>query len=120
MLIAFVAIMEARLKVRGIRATAVDNESTWIHERARASSLGSGAMILVGSSRMQTSIDLDVLRERTKFEPVQLALDGSSFVPVLAGLAKDAEIRGTVLVAFQDSALISPDDKQNIAYRYQN
>ena len=69
---------------------------------------------------MQTSIDLDVLRERTKLEPVQLAIDGSSFIPVLAGLAKDAQIRGTVIVAFQDGALSSPEDKHNIAERFES
>ncbi len=116
----FVAAMEARLAIRGIRPTAVDNDAAWIRERARASSLGERAVILIGASRMQTDIDLDVLRARTKLEPVQLAIDASSFIPVLAGLAQDPAIRGTVIVSFMDSALATPEDKNSVANRYQD
>ncbi len=115
----FVAAMEVRLAIRGIRPTAVDNDAAWIRERARASSLGDHALILIGASRMQTDIDLDVLRIRTGLEPVQLAIDASSFIPILAGLAKDPAIRGTVIVSFMDSTLTTPEDKNSIANRYQ-
>ena len=108
----FVAAMEVRLTIRGIRPTAVDNETSWMRERARASSLGERAVILIGASRMQTAIDLDVLRVRTKQEPVQLAIDASSFIPILAGLAKDPAIRGTVIVSFMDSTLTMPQDQK--------
>jgi hypothetical protein len=117
---AFVAAMEAQLKTRGFQPSAVDNDAVWIRERARASSLGVRAVTLVGSSRMQTGIDLDVLRDKTGLEPVQLAIDGSSFIPVLAGLAKDARITGTVIVAFQDGALIATEGASDIADRYES
>ena len=42
------------------------------------------------------------VRARTGLAPVQLAIDGSSFVPVLDGLARDPSIRGTVIVGFID------------------
>ncbi len=91
-----------------------------MRERARASSLGERAVILIGASRMQTAIDLDVLRVRTKQEPVQLAIDASSFIPIRAGLAKDPAIRGTVIVSFMDSTLTMPQDQKSIADRYQS
>jgi len=51
---------------------------------------------------MQLDVDLDTMRKATGREPVQLAIDGSSFVPVLADLAGDDRITGTILVDYQD------------------
>ena len=115
----FVVAMEVRLKARGIQPTAVDSEALWVRERERASWLGTRAVILIGASRMQTGIDLDALRARTGLEPVQLAIDASSFIPVLHGLAKDPAIRGTVIVSFSDADLDAPPNADSNADRYQ-
>lgn len=98
MLLAYVGITEAALSEKGFSPTVNDTEALWLNERERASSLGQGALILVGASRIQLDLDLRVLREKTGLEPVQLAIDGSSYVPVLQGLARDPTIRGTVVV----------------------
>lgn len=119
LLAALIATMELRLAAHGIRPTAVDSEALWVRERARASRLGDRAVILVGASRIQTGIDLDVLRARTGLAPVQLAIDGSSFVPVLDGLARDPSIRGTVIVGFIDSSLDEPRNAASAADRYE-
>ena len=84
-----IAMMEAVLSLRGFRPTAVDDEPTWILQRHRASTLGPRALILVGASRIQIGIDIDALRDVTGLEPVQLAIDGSSFTLVLKELAAD-------------------------------
>lgn len=98
MLLAYVAITEAALAKRGFGTTVHDSEVRWLKERERASALGTRALILVGASRIQLDIDLNVLRRNTGLEPVQLAVDGSSYVPVLQGLARDPFIRGTVVL----------------------
>jgi len=115
----FVAVTELRLAARGIRATAVDSEALWIRERARASRLGERAIILIGASRVQTGIDPDVLRSRTGLEPVQLAIDGRSFVPVLEGLARDPSVRGTLIVGYYDESVAEPRDPGSVADRYE-
>ena len=97
---ACVALMEIRLAQLGYLSTILDSSERWGKERDRASQLGKRALILVGGSRIQLGIDLDILRKETGLEPVQLALDGSSFVPILKGLADDPTIRGTVLVDY--------------------
>lgn len=102
---AFVAAMELRLAARGFRPTVVDSEALWLKQRERAGALGSRALILVGASRIQLDIDLDILRRRTGLEPVQLAIDGSSFVPVLRSLADDPRVRGTVIVGFAENVV---------------
>lgn len=115
----FVVIMELRLALRGFRATVLDSESRWIDQRFRASRLGERALILIGGSRMQLAADLDALRSRTGLEPVQLAIDGSSFLPVLEGLAKDDSIRGTVLVDFSDH-LLTYRNEAEMSYLWQS
>lgn len=97
---ALVTIMEVRLAQLGYHSTVLDSAERWAKERARASQLGERALILIGGSRIQLGIDLDTLRKETGLEPVQLAVDGSSFVPILKGLADDPTIRGTVLVDY--------------------
>jgi hypothetical protein len=98
--LAFIALMETRLASRGFRPTAVDSEELWLRQRARAANLGHRALILIGESRMQLDVDLKRLHARTGLDVVQLAIDGSSFVPVLAGIAHDPEVNGTVVVSF--------------------
>jgi len=112
---AFVGLLELRLALRGFQPTVSDSEARWIEQRSRASRLGERALILVGSSRLLLDADLDLLRERTGLEPVQLAIDGSSFRPVLAGLAADATVRGAVIVDFADRLLVGRESDKGAA-----
>lgn len=98
-------LLEARLEALGYRPTALDSRQRWQQERTRAAELGEHALILVGASRFQLGIDLDVLRRETGLEPVQLALDGSAGEPVLTGLADDPRVRGTILFDYYDHAV---------------
>lgn len=100
-----IALMETRLAQLGYHSTVLDSPERWAKERARASQLGERALVLIGGSRIQLGIDLDILRKETKLEPVQLAVDGSSFVPILKGLAADPTIRGTVLVDYYPESI---------------
>ncbi len=100
--LAAAAAMELRLDALGYQPTARDSQERWQAARARAARLGERALILVGASRFQLGLDLDVLRRETGLEPVQLALDGSGGEPILEGLANDPAIRGTVLVEYYD------------------
>ena len=97
--------LEAWLASRGFEATVVDSPSLWAEQRARVDRLGNKALVLVGASRMQLDVDLATLRDLTGKEPVQLAIDGSSFVPVLADLAADDKVTGTVIVDYQDQVM---------------
>jgi hypothetical protein len=116
--IAFVGVMELRLAARGFQPSVIDSSRLWIRERERADALGDRALILVGSSRVLLDPDLATLRRETGLEPVQLAVDGSSFVPVLKGLAADPRIKGTVLVDLAENELALPA-KWDAAYAYE-
>jgi len=97
--------MEIRLAQLGYHPTILDSAERWADERARARQLGERALILIGASRIQLGIDLDVLRTETGLEPVQLAVDGSSFVPILKGLADDPAILGTILIDYSPNVV---------------
>jgi len=111
----FVCVMELRLAMRGFRTSSTDSTWSWIVQRERAERLGERALVLVGASRVLLDLDLDVLRRNTGLEPVQLAIDGSSFVPVLENLADDPDIRGTVLVGYTDNAIAGPEGEDATA-----
>ena len=100
---ALVLAMETALAVRGFRPTIVDSQAQWNEQRTRAAKLGKRALILVGDSRMQTDLDLDFMRAHSGLEPVELAVSGSSFMPVFTGLASDPDITSTILVGFSDA-----------------
>jgi hypothetical protein len=98
--------IEWRLREAGFRPNVRDSVELWASQRARASQLGKKALILVGASRIQLAIDLDTLRSETGLEPVQLAIDGSSNLPVLEDLANDPSVTGTILVSTHAGLLI--------------
>ncbi len=100
-----VMLLEYTLVKKGFQATVLDSAALWIEQRVRASTLGNRALILVGASRIQLGLDLSVLRDGLALEPVQLAVDGSSFFSVLEGLARDPSFRGTVIVDYADHVI---------------
>jgi hypothetical protein len=85
----------------GYHPTVADSKERWADQRRRARSLGKQGLIWIGASRGQLGIDTSILRDKTGLEPVQLAIDGSSFIPVLKGLADDPSITGTILIDYQ-------------------
>jgi hypothetical protein len=119
LLLLSVIALETALAWRGILPSLDDSYGLWQTQRLRADQLGSRALILVGNSRMQNDVDLGTLRRDTGLEPVQLAIGGTSFLPVLQGLAEDPRITGTVIVNFEADALALPPC-MDLAYHYQS
>ena len=106
--------IELGLRLRGFQPAVQDSPQAWAEQRERAPALGPDALALVGASRIQLALDLDVLRARTGLEPVQLAVDGGSFVPLLADLAADPTFRGRVLVDYTDQAIAEGDGEHRV------
>lgn len=92
--------MELQLARLGYQPTVLGAKDRWIEERFRANQLGEKALVIVGASRIQLGIDLQIFKNRTGLEPVQLALDGSSPYPILASLANDPDFNGSVIVDY--------------------
>lgn len=119
MCLAYVGTTEAYFFEKGFVPTVNDSKDLWLKQRERATKLGDRALILVGASRIQLGLDLHVLREKTGLEPVQLAIDGSSYAPVLNGLAMDTAIRGTIILDLMPGPVSMDTQSTGISKHYQ-
>lgn len=97
--------LELALARKGFQPNLADSFPLWERQRQRVDYLGSRALVLVGNSRMLVDMDLGELRRGMGLEPVQLAVGGASFLPVLEDLAQDPQVTGTVLVNFEPQEL---------------
>src|SRR5688500_4934030 len=70
---AIAAAIEVGLRLRGYSPTVQDSPQLWSRFRSAASSAPADSLILVGSSRIQLDVDLDVLQRETGRLPLQLA-----------------------------------------------
>lgn len=93
---------ELHLRGLGWQSSLVDSVELWSSQRKRASDLEDQALILLGASRIQLGLDLEVAREATGLQPVQLAINGSPFIPVLKNLASDESVTGTLIIGLSD------------------
>ncbi len=118
-LLVTIAGIEWELSARGYVPTVEDSAARWIQLRQRANALGEKALVLVGASRIQLGVDLPTLRAQSGREPVQLAIDGSSYLPVLRGLAEDPEFKGSVIVDYYDATLAAALNELGSGYVYQ-
>jgi hypothetical protein len=80
----------------GFHATRVSDEPLWIMAREQVARQPR-PVVLIGASRIQAGIDLDVLAAETGTRPIQLAICYSSPTPVLHDLAEDEMFRGLVI-----------------------
>lgn len=106
--VGFISFFEIKMRARGWVPSFSDSRDLWSYHRKRASELGSNALILVGASRIQLGIDLDEIRNNTDLEPIQLAIDGTSPVPVMENLARDPQVNGIIILSL-DEGQIKPD-----------
>lgn len=70
----------------------------WAEQRRRIDSGEGGKTVLTGSSRVLFDVQLPVWEQATGERPIQLALEGTSPVPVLEDLAADPAFTGRLLV----------------------
>lgn len=103
-------LVAAELFLRGkaYSPSMADSADLWVQQRVRVDQARTPPIVALGASRIQLGLDLSVLEQRAGTAAVQLAIDGSSFVPVLEQLAADAAFRGTVLVSLTELVLEEP------------
>lgn len=94
-----VGAWEGVLRTTGFAPEYADNRALWLSARHRLSRPDPSVVAILGASRVQRAIDVDVLSERLGRAVVQLAVEGSSGLPVLENLAADPRFRGTVLIS---------------------
>ncbi len=88
---------ELVLRDAGFDPEYADNRALWLSARHQLSQMDQSAIALVGASRMQRAIDVDTLSQELERPVVQLAVEGTSAIPMLENLAADPRFRGAVI-----------------------
>jgi hypothetical protein len=75
-----------------------NSNGSWAEQRRRIDTGEGEALVLIGSSRTLFDIQLPVWQEVAGERPIQLALEGTSAVPILEDLAADPNFTGRLVV----------------------
>lgn len=75
-----------------------NSDGAWAEQRSRINAGEGGKTVLIGSSRMLFDVQLPEWERATGERPIQLALEGTSPMPVLEDLAADPDFTGRLLI----------------------
>ena len=82
----------------GASPTFRNSDGEWAQQRRRIDTGEGGKTVLIGSSRVLFDVQLPVWESLAGERPIQLAIEGTSSVPVLEDLAADPKFTGRLLV----------------------
>jgi hypothetical protein len=99
---------ESFWRLRGFVPSLNDDANLWAMARQSIPANNKQAIVLMGSSRMQLGIDTRVFAQEIGIVPQQLAIDGTTPLPVLADLAADEQFIGTVICELSAVSLVIP------------
>lgn len=75
-----------------------NSDGQWAQQRRRINNGEGGKTVLIGSSRVLFDVQLPVWEKTLGERPIQLALEGTSPLPVLEDLAADPDFTGRLLI----------------------
>jgi hypothetical protein len=82
----------------GVAPSYRNTDGEWLMQRRRLDAGEGGATVLIGASRILFDTQLPVWEKITGKRPIQLALEGTSPVPIMENLAADPNFTGRLLV----------------------
>jgi hypothetical protein len=112
--------LEAHWRLEGHRPNVPDSKELWYFWRQRIYSTDGKVIVLLGTSRIQSDISLETMRERfPDYRVVQLGISGAhSCIGLLQDLAEDSAFKG-IVVCELDTPLLDRSLWQNQAdYRH--
>lgn len=98
-----VAGWELYWRAYGVEPTYRNSDGQWLMERRRIDAGEGDKTVLIGASRILFDTSLPVWEKTTGKRPIQLALEGTSPVPIMENLAADPNFTGRLVVD------VSPD-----------
>lgn len=108
----FFACWEWYLRSKGIKVDYDDGKELWAHKRKQVYQGPGNATVFIGASRIKHGLDIETWRKQTGEDAVQLAVEGSTFLPVLSDLANDEKFKGKLVIDISESFLF------NLKYYY--
>ena len=96
--LAMLAAWEWHWRAYGVLPSYRNSDSAWAQQRRRIDSGEADALVLVGSSRVLFDVQLPEWEKATGTRPIQLALEGTSPVPILEDLAANSHFKGRLLI----------------------
>lgn len=119
--IALMVAWEFWVRSEGVTPSYRNSDSQWAEQRRRVSSGDGDGWVFTGSSRVLFNMQLSVWERLDKRRPLQLALEGTSPVAVLEGLADDENFTGKVIVGVAPDLFFSGYELRRGAIdRYEN
>jgi hypothetical protein len=122
LVVVFIGSWELYLRSKGIQIAYDDGKELWSDKRAMVYEPADKATVLIGSSRNKYDIDIETWKKLTGDHPIQLAMEGTSPLPVLDDLAKDKNFKGKLLIDvteglfFSTSPRNTSEPKERIEY----
>ncbi|MEQ9400310.1 MAG: hypothetical protein RJQ04_14195 [Longimicrobiales bacterium] len=110
------AAIETVLRAQGFRPGFPESPGLWSYHRARA--VGTEPVVLLGFSRMQLGVDPAVLEEEFGRPVLQLAVNATSPMPILADLAADERFAGTVWISVLEGDLFEHQGEASAYVRH--
>ena len=98
LVILFVSGWEYYVRHKGMGISYDDDENLWSDKRAMIYEPKEKATVLIGSSRNKYDIDIPTWKALTGDHPIQLAMVGTSPLPILNDLAKDEKFNGKLII----------------------
>jgi hypothetical protein len=98
---------EAYWRDWGVLPSYRNSDGEWAEQRRRINRGEGDATVLVGSSRVLFNVQLPVWERISGERPIQLAVEGTSPVPVLEDLAADRDFTGRLLVGVAPDVFFS-------------
>lgn len=96
-IVALAGAWEYTLRDANLGPRYIDNRALWADARHRLNNEGTNAVALLGASRNQRAIDVELMTRLLDRPVYQLAIEGTSALPTLENLAADPRFRGTVI-----------------------
>lgn len=100
LILSFVSLgyWEYHVRSQGFNPRLDDNKNLWANQRVRVNRASESDVVLIGSSRVLFDIQLNEWEELTDVRPIQLALVGSSAIPIFDDVVNNTDFKGTIIV----------------------
>lgn len=106
--IIFIGCWELYLRSTGADNAFDDLAPIWANARAKIYGPPESKTVFIGSSRIKFDLDIPTWENITGSEAIQLALQGSTPVPLLHDLANDTAFKGRLIIDVTEGLFFSP------------